>query len=279
MRFVVLPRARLLDDSPVTSMPPVPLHKLASWGQEELEYARSLAHYMEKAAPSAASVGDASAAETTRSAIEISDSLRRQAALKRLTLLIEDIVPERFCDAVAEVRSSPRAFVCSAPALTLPSRPKVVRIYRNGHLSLQNLQEKDSVILFVTDYTVNPLLFETENDKVVGQRVLQVSVFGDQAQAVEKLKQYDQVYLRNLRPKLNEHNLLECTIYPDTKYKGKKDITHLKRKGDFEEQIAAIKACVGFCRLTPARPMLTPLPLQAPRGLQRARSREAFRRA
>lgn len=75
-----------------------------------------------------------------------------------------------------------------------------------------------------------------------GQRTLQVTLWGANHLAAEKLNRQHVVYIRNMRPKTATSGLLEATLYGDTKFKDKKEIRLLSHD-EHRDVVAQISAC------------------------------------
>ncbi|GAA5876225.1 hypothetical protein JCM3774_002330 [Rhodotorula dairenensis] len=206
----------LLKGSPI-SVYAAPSERAARITEAELNYARDLARWsrrngleqqVQSDAPDPANPSVPSVAPTADVKVVSRELAKKRSG--RPTLLIEEIVPDAFCDLYAEV----------------------VRWY-NPHATRQVAQNA-FCSLFVTDYTANPQLIEYQDDSktgVPGQHVLQVSVFGAQCEPLLRFKDSDLkgriVHLRNIRPKQNQSGLLEATMVEDYKYPNKRDVSLL----------------------------------------------------
>ncbi|GAA5982887.1 hypothetical protein JCM10908_006822 [Rhodotorula pacifica] len=215
--YFILSPDELLKGSPLSSFTP-PSVRAATLTEAELNYARDLARWsrrngLEQQVRGEATNGTAVAAEGGGLAAPTTDVKLVSASLARgrggrPTLLIQDIVPDVFCDLYAEI----------------------VRWY-NPHATRQ-IASNDYCNLFVTDYTTNPELIEYQDDSkngVPGQHVLQVSIFGAQCEPLMRFSDSDLkgriVHLRNIRPKSNMNGLLEATMVEDHKFADKRDVT------------------------------------------------------
>lgn len=229
-RFAVFNKADLLDDSFTIPLPvPSPRNRLAEWGQQEIAYARDLAEFMrQRDGPVVAQVD----AEEPKDAWANSRALMKGGRAARQLVEIKDIVSGEFCDTIGEV-----SWVLLPPVRS-HAHPcpfsQVVRMWDRNN-TIGRMSENDSVALYITDYTANEDLFAYEDPAFGfgprGQRVLQISVYGRQADTLKGIERGSIVHLRNLRPKTNEHDLLEATMVQDFKYSDKHDITVLSKTG------------------------------------------------
>ncbi|GAA6006801.1 hypothetical protein JCM11491_003185 [Sporobolomyces phaffii] len=107
---------------------------------------------------------------------------------------------------------------------------EIVKFY--NPTGYKKLNDHDSCQLFITDYTRNDQLLrydERSDLRFPGQYVLQISVWGHQAQPLLKSTEEGLkgrfVHCRNLLGKTNEHGFLEGNMYIDEKRKDRSDIT------------------------------------------------------
>ncbi|BGP58519.1 hypothetical protein JCM8202v2_006188 [Rhodotorula sphaerocarpa] len=211
--FVVLPAEDLLAGNTLTQFN-ASARGTAQLTEAELEYARDLARWsrrnglLENVIPKGEAGAAADGGARAIDAKGVSAALAKGGRRGRPTVLIQDIVPDQFCDIYGEI----------------------VR-YWNPHPTRQ-IGSHDPCSLFVTDWTEHPQLIDYGDDSkggVRGQRVLQISVFGAQNGTLmsipEDKLQGRIVHLRNIRPKLNSAELLEATMVEDFKYPSKQDIT------------------------------------------------------
>ncbi|GAA5938107.1 uncharacterized protein JCM15063_005466 [Sporobolomyces koalae] len=128
---------------------------------------------------------------------------------------IQDIEPNLFCDVYGEILK------CFVPAST-----------------------RDPVSLYITDYTSHRDLMNytldsaRSNSLVPGQKTLQVSIFGNQSNPFRKMSSDRQwmghyVKLDNLRPKLNQFGLLECTLVDDYRFQEKQLVKIVRNDSGF----------------------------------------------
>lgn len=204
--------------------------------EAELEYARDLARWsrrnglLENVIPKGEAGAAADGGAKAIDAKGVSAALAKGGRRGRPTVLIQDIVPDQFCDIYGEVSSPLSLDGNTLQADLTKSFDQIVR-YWNPHPTRQ-IGSHDPCSLFVTDWTEHPQLIDYGDDSkggVRGQRVLQISVFGAQNGTLmsipEDKLQGRIVHLRNIRPKLNSAELLEATMVEDFKYPSKQDIT------------------------------------------------------
>ncbi|KDE07153.1 hypothetical protein MVLG_02557 [Microbotryum lychnidis-dioicae p1A1 Lamole] len=213
-RSAVLKRADLLRDSNSAEAPIMigaqSEESLAIYGKAEIDYAKD----MVRADCSAASANLANSLLATAGTTLTPSMTRKPKASGRKMTKIMDMRPDVFCDTVVQI----------------------LRIYSHGNENLKTLGPNEPVAIYVTDFTENDLLYDFDEqmeDGLPGQYVLQVSIFGCQAQPLDPLMrpgigkkpgQGRAVHLVNLRPKLNPNGYLEATIMPDRKYERKRDV-------------------------------------------------------
>ncbi|SCZ98298.1 BZ3500_MvSof-1268-A1-R1_Chr3-2g06280 [Microbotryum saponariae] len=215
-RSAVLKRAALLRDSN-TAEAPIMIgaqseKTLAIYGKAEIDYAKDMVRADCSAASAKTNLANSLLA-TTGTTLLPSISRKPKASGRKMTKIM-DMRPDVFCDTVVQI----------------------LRIYAYGNENLKTLGPNEPVSIYVTDFTENDLLYDFDDqmeDGLPGQYVLQVSIFGCQAQPLDQLMrpgigkkpgQGRAVHLVNLRPKLNPNGYLEATIMPDRKYERKRDV-------------------------------------------------------
>jgi hypothetical protein len=147
----------------------------------------------------------------------------------RPTLLVQDLMPDSFCDLYAEVSGCRRCRSCLQGQLILDTQ--IVRWFIPPNAPRQ-LSRHECCTLYVTDYTPNSQMMDYQEDSrngIPGQLVLQVSVWGAQCEPLLRFKDADLkgriVHLRNIRPKTNDKGLLEATLFEDYKFADRRDVT------------------------------------------------------
>ncbi|KAK4705251.1 protection of telomeres protein 1, partial [Phenoliferia sp. Uapishka_3] len=203
-----------------TARPP-----FAKYNKDEIAYACDLARYWrdhEVDMPEVRKAMDGSTfrEEEKKSATEISRGLARGGGRGRPLLKIEDVSVAEYCDVVGSV----------------------VKFYEGN----QNFYSDHNTI-FITDYTTNTSLMDYQSDShdswsgPWGQRTLQITCWGPNAEAATKLGRIGNLlHFRNLRPKLNEHGLLEATLDVDRKFPEKVDVW-LMKKGELTSVVEDLK--------------------------------------
>ncbi|ORY56823.1 hypothetical protein BCR35DRAFT_355571 [Leucosporidium creatinivorum] len=226
-RFLVFPRSKLLASPPIpdTALLNTPLHlnRVASCGPLEVAYARDMALFMEGEATPLAAAGAGGGREEAKklTAAEKSAALRRGGGTKRPMLEIKDMEADNFCDTVVEV----------------------IKIWTGGQI-INRLGSSDSIAVYVTDYTRHPEVYVSNSNaepQFADGLALQVSVFGSQAQVFHGLKERGPLlFIRNLRPKLNPHGLLEGNVSEDPKFGDKRDVMVLKSGSEYKKETEAL---------------------------------------
>ncbi|GAA6041404.1 hypothetical protein JCM8097_005231 [Rhodosporidiobolus ruineniae] len=132
----------------------------------------------------------------------------------------------------------------------------ITKFYNPTSFALSSLPSNHSIQLYVTDYTLHPLLFDVSPATVAGtaagvtgRRVLRVSLFGYQAEPLlpllkqtaegeTEIKRGALVHLRNLRVKTNDEGLLEATMVEEReeRYRWKRDVTVLTSTKGVDER-------------------------------------------
>ncbi|KWU45269.1 hypothetical protein RHOSPDRAFT_33214 [Rhodotorula sp. JG-1b] len=218
--YFVLSPDELLKGSPRAAFS-APTVRAATITDAEVGYARDLARWSRRngleqqirgqagTEPGAADPSGPAIAPPAATDVKLVSAALAKPRRGRPMLLIQDLVPDSFCDLYAEIV---RCFIPSnAP---------------------RQLSQHECCTLFVTDYTPNPQMIDYQEDSkngIPGQLVLQVSVWGAQCEPLLRFKDADLkgriVHLRNIRPKTNKDGLLEATLFEDYKFADKRDVT------------------------------------------------------
>ncbi|GAA5954063.1 hypothetical protein JCM8115_003299 [Rhodotorula mucilaginosa] len=218
--YFVLSPDELLKGSPLTVFT-APTLRAARITDAELGYARDLARWSRRngleqqirgqagtesgaANPSGPAIAPPAAVD-----VKLVSAALAKPRRGRPTLLVQDLMPDSFCDLYAEIV---RWFIP-------PNAPR-------------QLSRHECCTLYVTDYTPNSQMMDYQEDSrngIPGQLVLQVSVWGAQCEPLLRFKDADLkgriVHLRNIRPKTNDKGLLEATLFEDYKFADRRDVT------------------------------------------------------
>ncbi|GAA5885430.1 hypothetical protein JCM16303_005195 [Sporobolomyces ruberrimus] len=222
--FLVIPSSLASTYSPsthstYTSQLSPPSIRCAKTSSDEFEYARDLAKWSERFEvvrnhiESGPATSDGSGTSTVE---EISKILVKGGYKRRELVEIKDLESDGFFDVQGQI----------------------IKFYNRENK--RNFEDNDVCQLFITDYTLNPLLIKYEDlstVRLMGQYVLQISIYGHQAKPLltkfnrpeEEL--VDQVvFLRNVRTKMNENGLLEATMWIDQKRRESSDVAFRNRQ-------------------------------------------------
>lgn len=132
---------------------------------------------------------------------------------------------------------------------------QVLHIHTNGRDPLR-LYPTQAISVFATDYTTNDSLFHYDAPAFgvcpVGQKTLQISIFGNQAEPLYDIQSDLQAgerayaHFRNLCIKTNSHGFMEATMVEDNVFKNKRDVKPISVVNAvpdlWEEQVQAIWA-------------------------------------
>ncbi|GAA5884244.1 hypothetical protein JCM6882_002193 [Rhodosporidiobolus microsporus] len=212
--FRILPSSLLLHSDPphpLSAFPSPPAIRAAQVDNKELAYARDLARWARKHDL----LGNATCAATAAAAGGQGSERRavppKRKSIGRQLMRIEEMEEDQFCDTIAEIVKYYTPFTKTAG---------------------QPLDKHAQAALYVTDYTSHPGLADYTSaldSTVLGQRVLQVAIFGAQNEPLLARPQDwlrgKLVRLRNIRPKRNGgDSSFEATMMEDWKYPEKRDV-------------------------------------------------------
>ncbi|KPV73183.1 uncharacterized protein RHOBADRAFT_55394 [Rhodotorula graminis WP1] len=247
--FAVVPHAPLRPAALLASPPPRPGAAAATAAPtarpsalevapDELAYAARVVRACGEAAGPNEGEGGAAGAETRPMLPpSLADGARPRASAGgggarggRPLLRVEEMSEGQFCDLIGMVTK----IHCPSSCASLPP--------------------SSAASLYLTDYTRHPLLHDYASPSAVGlagQLVLQLSVFGAQAQPLSALVDHSRtgqarrgalVHVRNVRVKRGTGGALEGTLWEerDARYRDRRDVTVVDlRRRDHEERWGA----------------------------------------
>ncbi|GAA5982176.1 hypothetical protein JCM5350_003482 [Sporobolomyces pararoseus] len=185
--------------------------RLAKVGEEELMYARDVARWSKRFDVVGNHVDPWGQEVEKKSAAEISRGVTKGVGNRRELVTISQLQPDTFYDVQGEI----------------------VKVY-NPHGTSRYLHEDDYISLYITDYTRNDQLMsytETSSVPLLGQYVLQISVWGHQALPITKSYENEDslkgkfIHCRNVRAKISGGDLLEGAMWTDEKKRDRSDLT------------------------------------------------------